>query len=57
VADGITIIAVFESEEEISTHITDVQGNNAQCTKVIRDGRILILRGDRIYTLTGQTEN
>jgi uncharacterized repeat protein (TIGR02543 family) len=57
VADGITITAVFESEEEISTHITDVQGNNAQCTKVIRDGRILILRGDRIYTLTGQTEN
>ncbi len=34
--------------------IEDVQGNNVQCTKVVRDGQIFILRGDKIYTLQGQ---
>ena len=33
--------------------IEDVQSDNGQCTKVIRDGQIYILRGDKIYTLTG----
>ena len=32
----------------------DVQGNNVQCTKVVRDGQIFIIRGDKEYTLTGQ---
>ena len=32
----------------------NVQGNNVQCTKVVRDGQIFILRGDEIYTLQGQ---
>ena len=34
--------------------IEDVQGNNVQCTKVVRNGQIYILRGDKTYTLTGQ---
>ena len=33
--------------------IEDVQGDNVQCTKVIREGQILILRGDKTYTLQG----
>ena len=34
--------------------IEDVQGNNVQCTKVVRDGQVFILRGDKTYTVTGQ---
>ena len=31
-----------------------VQSNQVQCTKVVRDGQIFILRGDKTYTLQGQ---
>ncbi|MBQ7698683.1 MAG: choice-of-anchor D domain-containing protein [Paludibacteraceae bacterium] len=34
--------------------IDDVQSNDVQCTKVLRDGTIYILRGEKIYTATGQ---
>ena len=34
--------------------INDVQGDNVQCTKVSREGQILILRGEKVYTLQGQ---
>ncbi len=34
--------------------IEDVQGNNVQCTKIIRNGQIFILRGKKVYTVTGQ---
>ena len=34
--------------------ISLVQSSDAQCSKIIRNGQILILRGDRTYTLTGQ---
>ena len=34
--------------------IEDVQSDQVQCTKVIRNGQIFILRGDKTYTLTGQ---
>ena len=43
----------FSMGEE-PTSIEDVQGNNVQCTKVVRNGQILILRGDKTYTLQGQ---
>ena len=36
-----------------STGIDDVQ-DNVQCTKEIRDGQLLILRGDKTYTVSGQ---
>ena len=36
----------IESIEEIPTE--------AQCTKLLRDGQIFILRGDKVYTVTGQ---
>ena len=32
----------------------DVQGNNIQCTKVVRNGQIFILRGDHTYTTDGR---
>ncbi len=31
----------------------DVQGNNVQCTKVVRDGQIYILRGEKVYNAQG----
>jgi hypothetical protein len=34
--------------------IEDVQGNNVPCTKVVRNGQILILRGEKVYTVQGQ---
>lgn len=34
--------------------IDGAQSNHVQCTKVIHNGQILILRGDKTYTLTGQ---
>ena len=34
--------------------IDGVQSNHVQCTKVIRNGQIYLLRGDKTYTLQGQ---
>lgn len=42
------------TSEGTATGVEDVQGNNVQCTKVVRNGQIFILRGEKIYTLTGQ---
>ena len=40
--------------EGTATGIEDVQGNNVQCTKVLHNGKIFILRGEKVYTLQGQ---
>ena len=37
-----------------SQGIEDVLSDQVQCTKVVRDGQIFILRGDKTYTLQGQ---
>jgi hypothetical protein len=42
------------TSEGKATGIEDVQGNDVQCTKVLHNGQILILRGDKVYTLQGQ---
>ncbi len=34
--------------------IDDVQSDHVQCTKVVRDGQIFILRGEKVYTIDGQ---
>ncbi len=34
--------------------VEDVQGNNVPSTKILRNGQIFILRGDKTYTLQGQ---
>lgn len=36
------------------TGVENVQSDNVPCTKVLRNGMIFILRGDKVYTLTGQ---
>ena len=42
------------TSEGTATGVEDVQGNNVQCTKVVRNGQIFILRGEKVYTITGQ---
>ena len=42
------------TSEGTATGVEDVQGNNVQCTKVVRNGQIFILRGEKIYSVTGQ---
>lgn len=44
----------FTTTGEIATGIDNIQGNEVQSKKFVRNGQILILRGDRTYTLTGQ---
>ena len=48
-----TYTATFEARDKYEG-IEDVQSDKTQCAKEIRDGQILILRGDHTYTLTGQ---
>ena len=45
-------VAFFTSN--IATGIDNAQSDQVQSTKVVRDGQIYILRGDKTYTLTGQ---
>ena len=44
----------FTTTGEIPTAIEDVRGNSLQCTKILRNGQIVILRGNKTYTLQGQ---
>ena len=37
----------------MTTDVENVQGGNVQCTKVLRDGAVLIKRGDKLFTTTG----
>ena len=39
---------------QITTGIGNVQGEDVPCTKVLRDGVIYILRGEKVYTIDGQ---
>jgi hypothetical protein len=38
----------------VTTGVDEVQSENAQCTKVIMDDHVYILRGEELYTITGQ---
>ncbi len=38
----------------VPTDIDEVQSDQVPCTKVLRNGQIFILRGEKEYTLTGQ---
>ena len=40
--------------EDYTVDIDNVQSDKVQCTKVLRNGQIFILRGDKTYTVTGQ---
>jgi hypothetical protein len=43
----------IQGQSEVPLGIEDVQGNNVQCTKVLINGTIYILRGDKIYNAQG----
>ena len=45
--------AQFKSTQK-SQGLDEVQSDDVQCTKVLINGQIFILRGDKVYTLTGQ---
>lgn len=51
---GMNITVSIVDCVEIPTAIDEIQSNNANCTKILRNNQILILRGDKIYTLQGQ---
>ena len=52
---GIKKIEVYgyENPEPGTTAVENVQTNQLQSTKVIRNGQLLILRGDKTFTVTG----
>ena len=39
---------------QVATGIEDVQGDNVQCTKVLINGQLFILRGEKMYNANGQ---
>ena len=50
--DGITIQAVYSANTEDTPEVVSVHGNKAQ--KLIRNGNVYILTGDKMYTIGGQ---
>ena len=44
----------FTTSSEAPQGIDQVLSDQVQCTKVVRNGQIFILRGEKIYTLQGQ---
>ncbi len=53
VTENATYTAVF-TNGGLHTDVEDVQTATDNIQKILRDGRIYILRGDKIYTVTGQ---
>jgi len=51
---GAYIYAISVKPKNIIEGVDQVQGDDVPCTKFIHDGQLLILRGDCIYTVTGQ---
>lgn len=49
-----TYMATFTAEEK-SQDFDNVQGDKVPCTKVLRDGQIYIIRGEKVYTVMGQS--
>ena len=45
---------LLAAPEPSPTAITNVQDDNVQTTKILRDNQIFILRGEKVYTLQGQ---
>ena len=52
-ADHEPILVGLHLGEETFTNVEEVE-TGVKCTKVLRDGQIIILRGDKAYTITGQ---
>ena len=43
----------FTTTGEVPTSVDQVPSDQVQCTKVLRDGQIFILRGDKVYNAQG----
>ena len=44
-------------EAQVPTAIDQITNNKSQTTKIIKDNQLFILRGDKVYTITGQEVN
>jgi hypothetical protein len=44
----------IQGQSEAPQGVEEVQSDQLQSTKLLRNGQILILRGDKIYTVQGQ---
>ena len=44
----------FGAEKPVSTGVDKTQGDKVPCTKVLMDGQIFILRGERMFDLNGR---
>ena len=54
VSGDIYLQALFQdSANPLPQGIEDVQGNNVQCTKILRDGVLYIIRGEKTYNAQG----
>ena len=53
VTEDATYTATFTAEPIIGTDIPDIQVE-PQAKKVVREGKVLIIRGDKTYTITGE---
>ena len=49
-----TYTAVFTATAKTPTGVVEVQSDNVQCTKVIKDGTLYILRGEEVYDILGK---
>lgn len=53
-APGRRRISMVVNGEQIATGFENVQGDNVQCTKVLINGQLFILRGEKMYDAKGQ---
>ena len=56
VTGNATYTALFETVSR-TQDVEEVQSDNVPCTKVLIDGQIYILRGDKTYTIQGMEVN
>ena len=48
------VAAIRMARKGGATDLGDVQRDHVPCTKVLRNGQIIIVRGEKIFTVTGQ---
>lgn len=46
---------LFKPEKELPTSVENVQENKAQCTKILRNGQLIIIKDGKEYNAQGQT--
>ena len=49
-----SVIAVLNTEEQIATGLGEVQKNDVRCTKVLRNGVVMIERNGVLYDVQGR---